>query len=53
MPGWYVGSHSSGWSRPVQDFGHEMAFSAPYPQMEWGNNLEEDTVVIYTLSSTG
>jgi hypothetical protein len=53
MPGWYVGSRSSGWSRPVQDFGHDMAFSAPYPQMEWSNNLEEDTVVIYTISATG
>jgi hypothetical protein len=53
MPGWYVGSQSSGSSRPVQNFGHEMAFSAPYPQMEWLNNLEEDTIVIYTLSSTG
>jgi hypothetical protein len=53
MPGWYVGSQSSGWSRPVQNFGHEMAFSAPYPQMDWGNYVEEDTIVIYTISSTG
>jgi hypothetical protein len=53
LPGWYLGSQSSGGSRPVQYFGHEMAFSAPYPQMEWNNNLEEDTIVIYTISSTG
>jgi hypothetical protein len=53
MPGWYIGSQSSGFSRPVQDFGHEMAFSAPYPQMDWANTVEEDTIVIYTLSSTG
>lgn len=53
MPGWYVGSQSSGSSRPVQDFGHEMAFSAPYPQMDWGNYVEEDTIVIYTISATG
>jgi len=52
MPGWYLGDRSSGWSRPVQNFGHEMAFSAPYPQMDWGNYLEEDTIVIYTISST-
>jgi len=53
MAGWYQGSQSSGWSRPVQNFGHEMAFSAPYAQMDWGNYLEEDTIVIYTISSTG
>lgn len=53
MPGWYIGSRSSGWSRPVRDFGHEMAFSAPFPQMEWNNNLEEDTIVIYTISAAG
>jgi hypothetical protein len=53
MPGWYLGSRSSGWSRPVQDFGHEMAFSAPFPQMDWANVVEEDTIVIYTISATG
>jgi len=53
MPGWYQGSRSSGWSRPVQDFGHEMAFSSPYPQMDWLNYVEEDTIVIYTISPTG
>ena len=53
MAGWYQGSRSSGWSRPVQDFGHEMVFSAPYAQMDWGNYFEEDTIVIYTISSTG
>jgi len=53
MAGWYQGSRSSGASRPVQDFGHEMVFSAPYAQMDWGNFLEEDTIVIYTISATG
>ncbi len=53
MPGWYMGSQSSGWSRPVQNFGHEIAFSSPYPQMDWLNYVEEDTIVIYTISSTG
>lgn len=54
MPGWYVGSRSSGQSRPVQDFGHEMAFSAPHPQMVWANNLDKlDTVDVYTISATG
>jgi ATP-binding cassette subfamily B protein len=54
MPGWYVGSRSSGQSRPVQDFGHEMAFSAPHPQMVWAGNLDKlDAVDIYTISATG
>ena len=54
MPGWYVGSHSAGASRPVQDFGHEMAFSAPHPQMVWAKNLETlDTVDVYTISANG
>ena len=53
MPGWYQGSQSSGASRPVQSFGHEMAFSAPYPQMDWGNYVEEDTIVLYTISAAG
>ena len=53
MAGWYQGSQSSGSSRPVQNFGHEMVFSAPYPQMDWGNYLEEDMIVIYTVSPTG
>jgi hypothetical protein len=53
MPGWYQGDRSSGWSRPVQLFGHEMGFSAPYPQMDWGNFVEEDTIVFYTISASG
>ncbi len=36
-----------------EQFGHEMAFSAPYPQMEWSNNHEEDRIVIYNITSTG
>lgn len=53
MPGWYQGDRSSGWSRPVQSFGHEMGFSAPFPGMDWGNFVEEDTVVFYTISASG
>lgn len=53
MAGWFQGSRSSGESRSVQDFGHEMVFSAPYAQMDWGNFLEEDMIVIYTLSADG
>ncbi len=33
MPGWYQGSQSSGFSRPVQSFGHEMVFASPFPGM--------------------
>lgn len=51
MPGWYQGSQSSGFSRPVQDFGHEMLFASPFPQMSWlvGYN-PTDSIVIYTIS---
>ncbi len=52
MPGWYQGSQSSGFSRPVHDFGHEMLFASPFPQMSWlvGYN-PTDSIVIYTISS--
>jgi len=49
---WYVGNKSTGHAHPVQDFGHEMAFSAPYSQMDWRNIHEEDSVVIYNITST-
>jgi len=52
MPGWYQGSRSSGFSRPVQDFGHEMVFSSPFPQMNWLVDYNAtDMVAIYTISS--
>jgi hypothetical protein len=50
---WYVNTASSGKTYPVRQFGHEMAFSAPYSQMDWGNDHEEDRIVIYNISSTG
>src|SRR6185295_6046157 len=35
MAGWYQGNQSSGFSRPVQNFGHEMVFTSPFPGMSW------------------
>jgi len=52
MLDWYVGNKSTGESHKVYEFGHEMAFSAPYSQLDWGNRHEEDRVVIYNISST-
>src|SRR5262245_14506637 len=52
MPAWYQGSESSGFSRPVQRFGHEMVFVSPFPGMSWivDYNLV-DATVIFTISS--
>ena len=52
MAGWYQGSESSGFSRPVQKFGHEMIFASPFPGMSWivDYNLV-DAIVIFTISS--
>jgi hypothetical protein len=52
MAGWYQGSQSSGFSRPVQNFGHEMVFTSPFPGMSWivDYNLV-DATVIFTISS--
>jgi predicted phosphodiesterase len=50
---WYVSNQSTGQTYPVRQFGHEMAFSAPYPQMNWRNYHEEDRIVIYNITSTG
>jgi hypothetical protein len=52
MAGWYQGSQSSGFSRPVQNFGHEMVFASPFPAMSWivDYNLV-DATVIFTISS--
>jgi hypothetical protein len=52
MLGWYVGNKSNGHSQKVYDFGHEMAFSAPYSQLDWGFYHEEDRIVIYNISSS-
>ena len=51
MAGWYQGSESSGFSRPVQNFGHEMVFASPFPGMSWivDYNLV-DATVIFTIS---
>jgi hypothetical protein len=38
-------------SRPVQDFGHEMLFASPFPQMNWlVDHNPTDMIVIYTIS---
>jgi len=49
---WYVGNQSTGRTYPIQQFGHEMAFSSPYAQLDWGNYHEEDRIVIYNITST-
>ena len=49
---WYVDNKSSGKTYPILQFGHEMAFSAPYPQMDLGYGYEEDKIVIYNITST-
>ena len=50
---WYLGDHSTGLQYPVEDFGHEMAFSHPYSQADWGNYHEEDRSVIYSIGPDG
>lgn len=50
---WYVGNQSTGLTNPVRNFGHDIAFSAPYPQMEWEMHHEEDRIVIYNITSQG
>ncbi|KYK21319.1 hypothetical protein AYK21_04995 [Thermoplasmatales archaeon SG8-52-2] len=52
MLDWYVGDRSTGCSHDVYDFGHEMVFSAPYSQLDWGFYHEEDRIVIYNISSS-
>jgi len=49
---WYISNHSTGKTYPVQDFGHEMTFSSPYPQLDWRNSYEEDRIVIYNITSS-
>jgi hypothetical protein len=51
MAGWYQGSESSGFSRPVQKFGHEMVFASPFPGMSWITDYNlVDATVIFTIS---
>jgi len=51
---WYVGNQTSGETQDeIWQFGHEMAFSGPYSQMDWGYYHEEDRIVIYNITSTG
>ena len=50
---WYVSNQSTGLTNPIRTFGHEIAFSSPYPQMDWNYRHELDRVVIYNISSTG
>jgi len=49
---WYLSNQSNGNSTDVYNFGHEMAFSAPYSQLDWGFYHEEDRIVIYNISSS-
>jgi hypothetical protein len=50
---WYVSDQSNGETYPIQKFGHEIAFSAPYSQMDLYKAHEEDRIVIYIITSTG
>lgn len=50
---WYLGNQSTGITYPIRQFSHEIAFSAPYSQLDWGCFHEEDRIVIYNISSTG
>ena len=51
MLSWYCSNQSSGKTHPIQQFGHTIAFSAPYSQLDWGGYHEEDRIVIYNISS--
>jgi predicted phosphodiesterase len=50
MLDWYQSDHSTGLTYPVEHFGHEMVFSIPYSQADWGDYHEEDRMVIYTVN---
>ena len=52
MLDWYQSDRSSGLTFPVSDFGHEMVFSHPYSQADWGNYHEEDRIIIYSIAPT-
>jgi hypothetical protein len=49
---WYVSNQSTGLTNPIYGFGHEIAFSSPYPEMDWAHQYETDRLVIYNISST-
>ena len=49
---WYLNNKSTGDTYPIQNFGHQMAFSAPYSQLDFAHLHEEDRIVIYNVSST-
>ncbi len=53
MLDWYQSDHSTGLAYPVEDFGHEMVFSMPYAQADWGDYFEEDRIVIYSVAPDG
>lgn len=50
---WYLNDQSTGSTHPVYNFGHDIAFSAPYSQTDWGNYHEEDRIVIYNITEDG
>jgi len=51
---WYVNNRTSGETQTkIWEFGHEMAFSAPYSQLDWGDYHEEDRIVIYNITTDG
>jgi hypothetical protein len=43
---WYVSNQSTGLTNPIYGFGHEIAFSSPYPEMDWAHQYETDRLVI-------
>lgn len=52
MAAWYQASESSGFSQPVQKFGHEMVFTSPFPGMSWITDYNiVDATCIFTISS--
>jgi len=50
---WYQSNQSSGSTQPIEYFGHIIAFSQPYSQVDFGNEHEEDRMVIYSINSSG
>ncbi len=54
MPAWYQGNQSSGFSHPVRNFGHEMVFASPFPQMGWMVDYNSnDMIAIFTITAKG
>ena len=51
---WYVGNQTTNETmNQTWYFGHDIAFSGPYSQMDWGFYHEEDRIVIYNITSDG